>query len=79
MQQIFVGRSTYSRINDCRILHAAGCSEDAASKRLLKNQEDIGNAIVPYYGAAAGTKLTDLLKQPILIAVDLKQFPSKVK
>jgi hypothetical protein len=46
-------------------------SADAASKRLLKNQEDIGNAIVPYYGAAAGTKLTDLLKQHILIAVDL--------
>src|SRR5215210_1295677 len=46
-------------------------SAKAASVRLLKNQEDIGNAIVPYYGAAAGTKLTDLLKQHILIAVDL--------
>jgi hypothetical protein len=46
-------------------------SADAASKRLLKNQEDIGNAIVPFYGAAAGSKLTDLLKQHILIAVDL--------
>jgi hypothetical protein len=46
-------------------------SADAASKRLLKNQEDLGNAIVPYYGAAAGAKLTDLLKQHILIAVDL--------
>jgi hypothetical protein len=43
----------------------------AAAARLLKNQEDIGNAIVPYYGAAAGQKLTDLLKQHILIAVDL--------
>jgi len=39
--------------------------------RLLRNQDDIGNAIVPYYGAAAGAKLTDLLKQHILIAVDL--------
>ena len=38
---------------------------------MLKNQEDIGNAIVPYYGAAAGQQLTDLLKQHILIAVDL--------
>ena len=43
----------------------------AAATRLLKNQEDIGNAIVPYYGADAGKKLTDLLKQHILIAVDL--------
>jgi len=46
-------------------------SAQAASVRLLKNQEDIGNAVVPYYGAAAGAKLTDLLKRHILIAVDL--------
>ena len=46
-------------------------SAQAVSTRLLKNQEDIGNAIVPYYGSAAGAKLTDLLKQHILIAVDL--------
>ena len=42
-----------------------------AATRLLKNQEHIGNAIVPFYGQAAGTQLTDLLKQHILIAVDL--------
>ena len=39
--------------------------------RLLKNQEDIGAAIVPFYGQAAGDRLTDLLKEHILIAVDL--------
>jgi hypothetical protein len=43
----------------------------AAATRLLRNQDDIGNAIVPYYGDAAGKQLTDLLKQHILIAVDL--------
>ena len=43
----------------------------AAAGRLLKNQEDIGSAVVPLYGAAAGQALTDLLKQHILIAVDL--------
>lgn len=43
----------------------------ASANRLLKNQEDIGQAIVPYYGAAAGQRLTDLLKDHILIAVDL--------
>lgn len=44
---------------------------DFASQRLLKNQEDIGNAIKPFYGEAAGDKLTSLLKDHILIAVDL--------
>lgn len=43
----------------------------AAADRLLRNQEDIGNAIKPIYGDAAGDALTDLLKQHILIAVDL--------
>jgi len=37
--------------------------------RLLRNQVDIGNAIKPFYGAAAGTKLTALLKTHILQAV----------
>ena len=50
-----------------QILSAA----DAAAVRLLKNQEDIGDAIVPYYGADAGKKLTALLKEHILIAVNL--------
>ncbi len=44
---------------------------NAAAGRLLKNQEDIGNAIVPYYGQEAGKKLTELLKEHIMIAVDL--------
>jgi hypothetical protein len=44
---------------------------DAAAVRLLKNQEHIGHAVVPFYGADAGSKVTDLLKQHIMIAVDL--------
>ena len=43
----------------------------AAAARLPKNQEDIGNAIATFYGKAAGDKLTALLKEHILIAVDL--------
>jgi hypothetical protein len=43
----------------------------AAVARLLRNQTDIGNAIKPFYGSAAGTQLTALLRQHILIAADV--------
>jgi hypothetical protein len=46
-------------------------SKDATAQRLLKNQDDIGNAIKTFYGDAAGTKLTALLKQHILTAAEL--------
>jgi len=44
---------------------------DAAAGRLLRNQDDIGAAFVPYYGQAAGDALTALLRDHIMIAVDL--------
>jgi hypothetical protein len=55
------------------IIAAVGDQPDAqaAAARLMKNQDDIGNAVAKFYGAAAGQQLTTLLKQHISIAVDL--------
>jgi hypothetical protein len=39
--------------------------------RLLANQADIGNALKPYYGDAAGDQVTALLRDHILKAADL--------
>jgi hypothetical protein len=44
---------------------------DATVGRLLKNQTDIGNAVKPFYGEAAGNALTEELRKHILIAADV--------
>jgi hypothetical protein len=57
---------------DYIIAAVAGAPDaDAAAGRLLANQEDIGAAIAGFYGKDAGDRLTALLKEHILIAVDL--------
>lgn len=43
----------------------------ATVARLLRNQKDIGNAVKPFYGKAAGNKLTAELRRHILIAADV--------
>ena len=54
---------------------AAGLPDlKAAEQRLLRNQADIGNAIKPYYGAAAGNTLTKLLRTHILEAVPVLTY-----
>ncbi|MCR8744670.1 glycosyltransferase [Romboutsia lituseburensis] len=40
-------------------------------ERLLKNQDDIGNSIKPYYGEEAGNKLALLLREHINLAVQV--------
>lgn len=45
--------------------------KDQGVSRLLKNQDDIGEAIKTYYGVDAGKKLTDLLHVHITIAAEI--------
>ncbi len=52
-------------------LTTAAPDTQATVARLLRNQTDIGNAVKPFYGAAAGKQLTALLREHILIAADL--------
>jgi len=70
MRKLWTDHVVWTRIY---IIAAVNSSADAeaVADRLLKNQEDIGDAVASYYGNDAGDKLTELLKEHILIAVDL--------
>ena len=72
MRKLWEDHITWTRL---AIVSFAGGLPDlqATEARLLANQEDIGNAIKPYYGRAAGDRLTALLKEHILGAVALLQ------
>jgi hypothetical protein len=67
MRDLWDAHTTWTRMY---IVSAVAKMPDAASAagRLMQNQEDIGNAIKPYYGDEAGMKLTGLLKNHISTA-----------
>jgi hypothetical protein len=70
MRKLWEDHITWTRL---AIISLEGGTPDteATVARLLKNQVDIGNAVRPFYGKAAGDKLTQLLREHILIAADL--------
>ena len=55
------------------IISALAGLEDTSkvAERLLRNQDDIGDAVKPIYGDDAGKKLSGLLRDHILIAADI--------
>ena len=70
MRKLWEDHVTWTRLYI--VSGAAGLPDkDATAQRLLQNQVDIGNAIKPFYGDEAGNKLTALLKEHIMGAVDL--------
>jgi hypothetical protein len=64
MRGLWDAHVTWTRLY---IISAVAGMPDApnAAARLMQNQDDIGNAIKPYYGDDAGNKLTALLKNHI--------------
>ena len=70
MRKLWEDHITWTRLF---IISAAADLPDkaTATDRLLRNQVDIGNAIKPYYGHAAGDKLTSLLKEHITTAAEV--------
>ncbi|WP_292415186.1 hypothetical protein [Mesorhizobium sp.] len=70
MRKLWEDHITYTR--NYIISALAGLRDaDGVASRLLKNQDDIGVAVSPYYGEAAGQKLASLLKDHIKIATEV--------
>ena len=70
MRKLWEDHITWTRL--AIISFAAGLPDfDATAGRLLENQDDIGDAVKPYYGKRAGEQLTSLLKEHIAGAVEL--------
>jgi len=70
MRKLWTDHTVWTRLYIIESLNNSPAADNAAA-RLLQNQVDIGNAIKPVYGDAAGTQLTALLRTHILTAVDI--------
>ena len=70
MRKLWEDHVTWTRLAIISLTTGAP-DTNATVGRLLQNQTDIGNAVKPFYGSAAGDKLTALLKDHILIAADV--------
>jgi len=70
MRKLWEDHITYTRNY---IISALADLPDASAvaQRLLTNQDEIGDAIKPFYGDAAGAKLTGLLRDHITIATEV--------
>jgi hypothetical protein len=70
MRKLWEDHVTWTRLAVIS-LTSGTADTNATVARLLRNQTDIGNAVKPFYGRAAGAELTRLLKEHITIAAAL--------
>ena len=70
MDRLWQEHVVWTRLAIISLTTGAADTEQTVA-RLLQNQTDIGNAVKPLYGGAAGRQLTTLLREHILIAADL--------
>ena len=70
MRALWIAHSTWTRVVIIDLIDMLP-DTDAATQRLLQNQVDIGNAIRPFYGDAAGDRLTALLHDHVTGAASL--------
>src|SRR5688572_6015077 len=70
MRKLWEDHVTWTRNVILNVTDDLGGTNEAVA-RLHKNQDDIGDAIKPYYGDAAGEQLSALLHSHINIAAEL--------
>ncbi len=67
LHRLWIEHVAWTRMYIIAALDSAPYTDKVAA-RLLKNQDDLGGAIAPYYGSGAGQQLAKLLKEHIMIA-----------
>ena len=70
MRKLWEDHVTWTRLAVISLTTGSPDTE-ATVGRLLQNQDDIGDAIAPFYGEEAGNQLATLLREHITIAADL--------
>ena len=70
MRKLWEDHVTYTAFFYTAVI-SGGDDAGLLAERLLRNQDDLGNAVKPFYGEAAGNRLSALLRDHILVAADL--------
>ena len=76
MRKLWVDHVVWTRNVELCIIDDLGGKTQVVD-RLMKNQDQIGNAMKTYYGEIAGKQLTDLLRTHISIAAEFLQNTKK--